>query len=112
MDGRLFSLLLLLNLSASAQTHDAWQHILETKQLRWCADTTGGAPYVFPDDKDPKRIIGFEVDLMDAIAKRLGVQSKLVVVDWEELVPALSRGDCDAAVNGLEITEDRKRVID
>src|SRR5581483_4324115 len=79
-----------------AHAVEGWDRVLQTKELRWCADTTGGAPYVFPDEKNPNHIVGFEVELMEAVAKRLDVRPKLVIIQWEELVPALLRGDCDA----------------
>jgi polar amino acid transport system substrate-binding protein len=49
---------------------------------------------------------------MDALARRLGVRHRMVLVPWEDLVPALTRGDFDLAFNGLEVTEERKKVID
>src|SRR5262249_4075103 len=37
------------------------------QQLRWGGDAEGGAPYLLPDPKNPREIIGFEIDLMNAI---------------------------------------------
>lgn len=80
--------------------------------LLWGSDSEGGAPYVFPDPKDPSKLVGFEFDIMDAIATELGVRQQLVQTAWDSLVPALVRGDYDIAVNGLEIIPDRlKRVL-
>jgi len=91
---------------------EAWDHVQKTGELRWGADDAGGAPYVFPDIKNPDRIIGFEVEIMEALAAKLGVKSKLAKVPWDQLVPALQRNDFDMAFNGLEITKDREEVID
>lgn len=41
--------------------------------ILWGADAEGGAPYAFPDPKDPSKLVGFEVDLAQAIARELGV---------------------------------------
>jgi polar amino acid transport system substrate-binding protein len=41
----------------------------------------------------------------------IGVKAKFVNVPWDQLVPALLRGTFDAAFNGLEITEDRRKKI-
>jgi polar amino acid transport system substrate-binding protein len=112
MRKRLLALCFVLSSPLLAQSQDRWLAVQQTGELRWCADTAGGAPYVFPDEKDPKKIIGFEIDLMEAIGKDLGVQPKLVLGPWEELVPMLRRGDCDTVVNGLEITAEREKVID
>lgn len=96
----------------SAYSQDAWERITKTGELRWGADSSGGAPYIFPDDKDPTKLIGFEVDIMDALCRKLGVKSKVVQIQWDQLVPALLRNDFDIAFNGLEITSERLEVID
>jgi polar amino acid transport system substrate-binding protein len=75
--------------------------------LLWGSDSEGGAPYVFPDPADPSKLIGFELDIIEAIAKELGVRQKLVQTAWDSLIPALERGDYDIAMNGLEIIPER-----
>ena len=79
--------------------------------LKWGGDAEGGAPYLLPDLQDPRRIIGFEVDLMAALAGRLGRQSLFVQNQWDGLIPGLLRGNYDLAVNGLELTADRRARI-
>ena len=81
----------------------AIEKIKERGVLLWGSDSEGGAPYVFPDPKEPSRLIGFEVDIVEAIAKQLGVRARLVQTAWDSLIPALERGDYDMAMNGLEI---------
>jgi polar amino acid transport system substrate-binding protein len=104
--------LLLLLAGATHASQDAWDQIQKTGVLRWGADQTGGAPYVLPDPQNPKKIIGFEVDVMEAVGRRLSVKTELVQIQWDQLVPALLRGDCDIAFNGLEVTDERARVVD
>ena len=58
-----------------------------------------------PHDGD--RLVGFEVEIADALARRLGVRRAFVQNDWQMLVPALERGDCDVVLNGLEVTPAR-----
>lgn len=79
--------------------------------LLWGADAEGGAPYVFPDPKDPSKLIGFEVDFAQAIAKELGVSARQAQNAWDSLIPALTRGDFDIAMNGIEITPQREEKI-
>src|SRR5262245_62495662 len=97
----LFFALLCLVLPAKAQSGD--------QQLRWGGDAEGGAPYLLPNPKNPREIIGFEVDLMDAVGKRLNRKSVFVQNQWDGLIPGLQRGNYDLAVNGIEITDDRKQ---
>src|SRR5262249_33727418 len=40
------------------------------QQLRWGGDAEGGAPYLLPNPKNPREIIGFEIDLMDEVGKQ------------------------------------------
>lgn len=108
--GRL--LLILLAAAFPAGAAESWERAQRTGELRWGADATGGAPYLYRDPADPQRFLGFEVDLMEAVGRRLNLKAALVLTPWEELVPALLRDNFDLAFNGLEITEDRKTKID
>lgn len=87
------------------------EKIKERGYLLWGSDAEGGAPYVFPDPQDSSRFIGFEVDIVRAIARELGVKEKMVQNSWESLIPGLERGDYDIAINGIEITPDRSKRI-
>jgi polar amino acid transport system substrate-binding protein len=79
--------------------------------LRWGADPSGGAPYVFTDPANPDRYIGYEKEMVDALAAAMGRKAEFVPSDWETLVSALQRGSFDVIVNGLEPTSDRARLI-
>lgn len=59
---------------------------------------------------DPTRLIGFEVELADLLAKRLGTTSKPVAGPWDKLLELLARGDFDIALNGIEVAAEKKRV--
>jgi polar amino acid transport system substrate-binding protein len=80
------------------------------RELRWGVDVQGGAPYAFQNPTDPNHLIGFEVELADAIAARLGLRARPVLGQWESLLELLARGDFDVALNGIEVTDDKKRV--
>jgi polar amino acid transport system substrate-binding protein len=82
------------------------------KKLRFAADTESGAPYVFQDPENPAKLTGFEYDIILAICQDLGYEPEFVQNQWDGLVPGLSRDDYDVAINGIEITNDRKRVVD
>lgn len=76
-------------------------------ELRWGGDTQGGEPFVFRDPTRTDTLVGFEVDLANAIARELGVRATFVQNDWANLVPSLERGTFDVALNGLEVTPAR-----
>ncbi len=105
-------LLFLLPAQAIAADHPSIDRIKKRGVLLWGSDAEGGAPYVFPDPTDPSKLIGFEYEIVEAIAKRLGVKAQMVQTAWDSLIPALERGDYDMAMNGLEIIPEReKRVL-
>src|SRR5262245_33527695 len=81
------------------------------QEFVWGADAEGGAPYTFPDPRNPAHNIGFEVDLADALASRLGRKARFVQNQWDGLVPGLERGEYDVVINGLEITAERAEKI-
>ena len=103
----------LLTVFAAAQiVHaDTLQRIKQDGVLKWGADAEGGAPYVFPDPNQPDHLIGFEVEIADALAKKLGVRAQMVQNQWDALVPALQRGNFDIVLNGLEITDEHRQQI-
>jgi polar amino acid transport system substrate-binding protein len=109
---RLFALWLALVVAflAPDARADALAELRRNGELRWGGDLQGGAPYVF-EDPGGDGIRGFEVDIADALAKRLGVRARFVQHDWSNLVPALERGDFDLALNGLEDTPARRERV-
>jgi polar amino acid transport system substrate-binding protein len=108
----ILSLVLCLPASSSAASKSIVDEIKSRGVLLWGSDSEGGAPYVFPDPKEPSKLIGFELEIAEAVAKELGVRAQLVQTAWDSLIPALERGDYDMAMNGLEITPEReKRVL-
>lgn len=113
---RLLSLILglavILAWTVSSQTSDnSLGKIKKRGHLLWGSDAEGGAPYAFPNTKDPSKLIGFEVDIADAIARELGVKAKQSQNAWDSLIPALERGDFDIAMNGIEITPQREAKV-
>jgi polar amino acid transport system substrate-binding protein len=104
------ALVLVLAGSAVARA-DALDDIRRHGELTWGGDLQGGAPYVFEDPASPGGIRGFEVDIVRALARRLGVTARFVQNDWSNLIPALERGDFDVLFNGLEATPARRERL-
>jgi polar amino acid transport system substrate-binding protein len=99
---------------ANRQNVPGADHLDQIRQrgvLHWGADAEGGAPYVYPDPQHPERLIGFEFELAEALGSRLGVRATMVQNQWDQLIPALDRGNFDIILNGLELTsENRQRI--
>ncbi|MCI0587679.1 MAG: ABC transporter substrate-binding protein/permease [Planctomycetes bacterium] len=101
-----------LALAASASGQDAWESVRASGALRWGSDAEGGAPYQFHDPVDPTRVIGFEVEIAEALAEAMGVRAQRVQNQWGELVPGLQRGDYEVAISGIEIVDYRLEAVD
>ncbi|HEX3997054.1 MAG TPA: ABC transporter substrate-binding protein/permease [Pirellulales bacterium] len=99
-----------LTLSAAKPARaDVLDQIQKQGELRWGGDENGGGPYVFPDEKDPNTIRGFEVELADMLAKSLGGKATFIQGDWEKVPELIDSGRIDIAMNGYELTPDRQR---
>src|SRR5215467_7733889 len=104
-------LLLLFSGTPGVFGADTLDTIQKRGELLWGADAEGGAPYVYPDPRKPERLIGFEYDLAEALAARLRVKARMVQNQWDQLIPALERGNFDIILNGLELTADNQQRI-
>src|SRR6516225_8855601 len=100
----LYLLLLLASGQAAVRGADTLSAIRKRGELLWGADAEGGAPYVYPNPDKPEQLIGFEHDLADALAAKLGVKARMVQNQWDQLIPALERANFDIILNGLELT--------
>jgi len=67
-------------------------------------------PWHFADSSG--KMVGFDVDLAMDLCNRAGFECKIVVQDWDGLIPALKAGKFDVIVAGMAITEERKKEID
>jgi polar amino acid transport system substrate-binding protein len=73
--------------------------------LRWAADPNSNAPYTFY--AQDKALAGFEYEIINAVARRLGRRAEFVQNDWNGLIPGLHRGLYDCVICGIEITPDK-----
>ena len=71
-------------------------------ELRWGGDAEGGAPFVSADLDNPDRVVGFEVDVAALIARGLGRTPRFIQSGFTTLDAAVTRGDFDIALSGLE----------
>jgi polar amino acid transport system substrate-binding protein len=79
--------------------------------LRWGADIESGAPFAYKDPAHPGEIVGFEAEIVHALAKDMGLKVEFFQNNWGGLIQGLQRHDYDIVVNGLEITPDRAEEV-
>lgn len=69
-------------------------------------------PFQFKDDSG--KVVGFDVDLMDLVAKKLGATQEIVDIDFAQITSGavFAAKKCDAGAAATTITDARKQAID
>ncbi|MEU4325545.1 ABC transporter substrate-binding protein [Nonomuraea dietziae] len=69
-------------------------------------------PFQFKDASG--KVVGFDVDIVDLAAKKLGVTQEIVDIDFAVIKSgaAMAAKKCDVAAAGMTITDERKQNID
>lgn len=67
-------------------------------------------PFNFTNDKDEFQ--GFDVDISNEIAKRLGVEANFIATKWDGLIGGLKADKFDIIIGQMSVTEERKKSVD
>ncbi len=59
-----------------------------------------------------KKIVGFDIDLMNAAAKAGGFKIEFKNTAWDGIFAGLANGDYDAVMSSVTITDERKKTMD
>jgi polar amino acid transport system substrate-binding protein len=73
---------------------------------------TDAAYAPFESQNERGEIVGFDIDIVGAIAKKAGIEVKFVNTPWEGIFNALAQGDRDLLVSSITITDERKQTMD
>ncbi len=73
---------------------------------------TDAAYAPFESQNDKGEIVGFDIDVVSAIAAKAGFEVKFVNTPWEGIFNTLAQGDRDFLVSAITITEERKQTMD
>lgn len=63
------------------------------------------------DYRDGEEWTGFDADLAEAFAKRIGVTLEFVEIDWNQKTKLLEKGNIDCIWNGMTKTEELQETI-
>lgn len=66
----------------------------------------------FSMENDSKELVGFDIDLVKEIGKKLKREIQIKPVAFEKLLENLQTKQCDLAVSAVSKTEDRSKVVD
>ena len=67
-------------------------------------------PYNLTDPSG--KIVGFEPDVAMDVCARMKVECKIIAQDWDGMIPGLQAGKFDVIMDGMSITDERKKQID
>ncbi len=77
---------------------------------------TVGSDIAYPPfeytDKDTGKYVGFDIDLMNEIGKRLGLKVEFVNTAWDGIIPGLLAKKYDVICSAMTITEERAKQVD
>lgn len=73
---------------------------------------TDAAYAPFESQNEKGEIVGFDIDVVTAIAKKAGIEVKFVNTPWEGIFKTLDQGDRDFLVSAVTITDERKQSMD
>jgi polar amino acid transport system substrate-binding protein len=65
-------------------------------------------PYEYVKDG---KIIGYDVDIADAILPKINVKSQFIDTAWNGIIPALYAGKFDCIISGMTMTKERAEKI-
>ena len=100
-------LTLALALMSSVAAHAA---DLEGKMLKVGSDTT--SPPMESVDPATGQIVGFDVDVVNAICAKINCKAEFVTTGWDGIFAALEQGNFDLVASGVSITDERKKAMD
>ena len=66
----------------------------------------------FAYETPTKEIVGYDIDIIKAVAQKAGLQIKIVNTPWTGIFAALNNGDVDLVISGVTINEKRKQSYD
>jgi polar amino acid transport system substrate-binding protein len=84
------------------------QSLVASGQITWGLAATF-PPFEYVEDGKP---VGFDIDLADALAKKLALTSTVTTFEFKGLIPALLGKRVDAIISGMYINADRQAVAD
>jgi len=67
-------------------------------------------PFSYTDAEG--NLIGYEIELVDALCEEMNAECEVISQDWDGLIPGLNAQKFDAAIAGMSITPERQEVVD
>lgn len=99
--------LLLFNLGVLS--HSTTSVAQETLRIGMSPDAP---PFESRDPSNPEKIVGFDIDMIDAVMGHLGKKYTISAFAFAGLIPAIQAGQLDLIISDMWINEERAKVLD
>lgn len=73
---------------------------------------TDAAYAPFESQNEQGQIVGFDIDLLSAVAAKAGIELKFVNTPWEGIFNELQQGGRDLLISSVTITDERRQTMD
>ena len=67
-------------------------------------------PFAYKNEQG--ELVGFDVEIAEALCAQMDVTCEFVEQDWKGIIPALNTRKYDAIISSMSITEERKKAVD
>ncbi|MCB0065096.1 MAG: basic amino acid ABC transporter substrate-binding protein [Caldilineaceae bacterium] len=100
-------------LTVTTQQTDPAQSVVPAEEQPVVALTVGVNaafdPFEYRDEQG--QLVGFDIELMNALAQAASVEVSFVDMDFNELIPAVAAGEIDVAISAITWTEERAAQV-
>jgi ABC-type amino acid transport substrate-binding protein len=102
-------LLFLIAFSCGSPSKSTLERVQKSGVLRVGTDAT----YPPFESVDPQtgQLVGFDIDLVRALARQLKVRAEFIVVPFDGIIPGLRSGKYDLVVSAMTITRERAKQV-
>jgi len=94
-----------INLTQPVQQKTLWDKIKERGYIV-VATSPDWPPFEFIDPQT-NELVGYEVDLMNAIGEKLGIEVRWKTMEFDTIIAAVKNGEVDLGVSGFSVTPER-----
>ena len=101
---------LVCGVAAYADGEDDLLSAIQDKDVLTIAMEGTWSPWTYHDEDD--ELVGFDVEVGQYIAEKLGVEAQFVEGEWDGLFAGLDAKRYDLVINGVDITDERSEKYD